>query len=157
MKRAAVTSTLLACLVLAVVGCGGCATSAPRPTPTPTGLAVVVLTADRPTAQVPQPRLPGATAVRLHVLAVTNPGGQGLDIGVDVEDAATMAHRVHVGDVSLYPPNRPALFVLVLPGPAADLVHQEPTVLLVAVTPAIPGTALQPGVSLSLTAELTRL
>jgi hypothetical protein len=156
-KRAAITSTLLACVVLAVVGCEGRSTRAPTPTPTPTGPAVVVLTSARPTAQVPQPRLPSATAVRLQVLAVTNPGNQGLDIGVDVEDAATMEHRIHVGDVSLYPSNQPALFALVLHGPAADLVHQAPTVLIVAITPAIAGTPLQSDVSLSLTAELTRL
>jgi hypothetical protein len=156
-RRAVATCDLLVCLVLAVVGCRGRMTPAPTATPTATGLAVVLLTADRPTVQIPQPRLPSATAARLQVLAVTNPGPQGLDFGLDIEDATTMERRIHVGDVSLYPSGQPGLFVLPLPSPAADLAHRAPTVLFVTVTPAIDGTALQPGVSVSLTAGLIHL
>jgi hypothetical protein len=157
MNRAATASILIACMVLVVVGCSGRTTPEPLPTSTSASPAVVVLTTDQPTARISQPRQPSATAVRLNVQAVKNPGDQGLAIGVAVEDAATAARRVDIGNVSPYPSEQPGVFTLVLPGPAADLVHQEPTVLIVTVTPIQSGTVLQPGVSLSLTAGLTRL
>ncbi len=155
MSQAATARTVLACAVLAIGGCHGRAAPQPSPTTTPT-TPVVVLTAERPTARIPQPGLPTATAIRLDVQDVTNPAGQGLAITLAVEDPGTPARRVDVGNVSPYPASQPGVFTLVLPGPAADLVHQGPTMLVVTLGAALPGTVLQPGVRLSLTAAATR-
>ncbi len=157
MNRVVITCILLVCVVLTAVGCQGRTTPELTPVATPTSLAVVVLTTDQPTGKISQPRLPGATAVRLDIQTVKNPGGRGLVIELAVENATASVYRVDIGNVSLYPSDQGGVFILVLPGPAADLVHQEPTVLIVTVTTALPGTVLQPGISLSLTAELTHL
>ena len=109
-------------------------------------------TADQPTARIPQPPGARATGVQLMVRAVTNPAGQGLVLRLAVEDST----MVEVENVSLYPASQPGVFSLGLPMSAADLVHQEPTVLIVTVYPAQSGTTLQPGVSLNLTAEFIR-
>jgi hypothetical protein len=152
MKRTATTWALLVCMVVVLAACQDRPSSKPPPATVTPRLAVAVLTADQPTARIPQPRLLRATGIQLKVQAVRNPGDQGLVIGLAVEDATT----VDVGNVSLYPASQPGVFTLVLPGLAADLVHQEPTVLIVTVYPALSGTILQPGVSLNLTAELIR-
>ncbi len=153
MSRTAMTCALLVCmLVMTLAGCEGRPNSEPLPATATSSPAVVVLTADQPTARIPQPCLPRATGVQLMVRAVTNPAGQGLVLGLAVEDST----MVEVGNVSLYPASQPGVFSLGLPMSAADLVHQEPTVLIVTVYPAQSGTTLQPGVSLNLTAEFIR-
>jgi hypothetical protein len=155
MRRVLITSTLLLCGVLAVVGCQGRSLPAPAVTATPTLPAPVVLTTDQPTAQIAQPRQPNARGVRLIVQAVTNPSGQGIVIALAVEDAAAPGHQADVGNVSLYPPDHGGVFTLPLSGSAAELVHDGPTLLLVTISAALAGTALQPGLSLSLAAALT--
>ena len=157
MSRVAITCTLLVCVVLTVAGCKDRTTPELVPAATPTSLAVVVLTTDRPTGKISQPRLPGASAVRLDIQTVKNPSGQGLVIELAVENATASVRRVGIGNISLYPSNQGGVFTLVLPGPAEDMVHQEPTVLIVTLREALSGTVLQPGISLSLTAELTLL
>ncbi len=99
------------------------------------------------------PRAPDATVVRLNVQAITNPGDQGLGLAVAVE-ATTPARHVDIGGISPYPSSQPGTFTLALPAPAAELIHQGPTVLIVMVSPALAGTALQPEVRLRLTVEL---
>jgi hypothetical protein len=98
-----------------------------------------------------------ASAIRLNVLAVTNPGGQGLEIDLAIEEPANTARQVDVGSVSLYPSNHPGVFTLVLPASARNLVQQASAVLIVTVTSALPGAVLQSGIRLSITAELIRL
>jgi hypothetical protein len=101
--------------------------------------------------------MPNATAIQLNIQAVTNPGNQGLVIEVAIEEPASSAHPVDVGNISLYPSNHPGVFTLVLPASAADIVHQASAILIVTLTTALSPDVLQPGIRLSLTAELTRL
>jgi hypothetical protein len=127
------------------------------PTATVTGsLVLLVLTASQPTGRVAQPRAPGVTMARLSVRDVNNSSGQGLQFAVALEDAATPARHVEVGNFSLYPSNHSGIFALPLPAAAADLARQGPTVLTVNMAPALAGATLQPDVSVSLTAELAR-
>jgi len=153
-------SLLLATLVLVVgVGCAGLPgqpTAAPSPAATPTGLVVVVLSADRPSARIAQPRQPAVTGVRLAVQAIQNPSGQGIALRVAVEDTATPPRHADVGSVSPYPPNQPGVFTLALPAGAAAMVHEGPTVLIVNLTP-LSSTVLQAGISISLKAWLMQL
>lgn len=152
---------LLAGLALMGAGCTGLpgppTAGSPSPVASPTGLAVVSLTVDQPSARIAQARQPSATAVRLAVQAVQNPGGQGLALGVAVEDASAPAQPVDIGTVSLYPADHPDVFTLMLPDAAARMVHAGPTVLIVTLIPVQSGATLQPGVRLSLSAWLTRL
>jgi hypothetical protein len=153
-------SLLLAALVLvAGVGCAGLpglSSVAPTAAATPTGLVVVVLSADRPSARIAQPRQPAATGVRLAIQSIQNPSGQGVALRVAVEDTATPPRHVDVGAVSPYPSNQPGVFTLVLPAGAAAMVHEGPTVLIVTLTP-LSSTVLQAGVSFNLRVWLMQL
>jgi hypothetical protein len=146
---------LLAGLLVAAVGCRGQPPLASPTATATTALVLVVLTAGQPTGRVAQPRAPGVTMARLFVRDVKNSSGQGLQFAVALEDTATPAHHVEVGNFSLYPSNHSGVFALPLPAAAADLARQGPTVLIVTMAPALAGTTLQPDVSVSLTAELT--
>jgi hypothetical protein len=149
------TGTLLTCLVLAVGACHGRPARQPPPPTTSGTPAMLMLTADQPTARISQPRRPGASAVRLDVRAVRNPSGQGLTINIAVEAAGSVTRRADIGNVSPYPASQPGVFTLVLPGAAADLVRQGPTMLVVTITTAVPGRVLEPAIGLNLTATLS--
>jgi hypothetical protein len=156
-KRTAFTCILLTWVVLALASCNGRPSAglpATEATPSP---ALALLTAGQPTARISLPRMPNASAIRLNIQAVTNPGGQGLVIELAIEEPTNTAHQVDIGRVSLYPSNHPGVFTLVLPASAADLVHQASAILIVTLSTALPGDVLQTGIRLSLTAELTRL
>jgi hypothetical protein len=161
-KRLGAAGTLCACAALALGGCTGGADhgSPPSATPatvstSPTGAAMAVIVASRPSARIAQPRRDGATAVRLDVRAVDNPGGQGLALGVAVEDGADPTRHETIGNVSPYPAGQPGAFTLPLPPAAADLIRHGPTVLVLTLSPALPDTPLQPGVSVALDAAVT--
>jgi hypothetical protein len=170
-NRLGAAGTLCVCAALALAGCGGGPDHGPPPPTTPatiatiatvatvatstTGAAMAVIAADRPSARIAQLRRESATAVRLDIRAVANPGGQGLALAVAVEDGTDPDRHATIGNVSPYPTGQPGTFTLPLPPAAADLVHSGPTVLVVTLSPALPDTPLRPGVSLSLDASLT--
>jgi hypothetical protein len=154
-NRLIIVCMLLAGVLLALVGCRGpLGLGSPTATAT-TSLLVVTLTASQPTGRIALQRAPDATVVRLDVQAITNPDGQGLALAAAVE-ATSPARHADIGSISPYPSSQPGTFTLALPGPAADLVHQGSTVLIVTVSPVLSGTTLQPDVQVRLTAELTR-
>jgi hypothetical protein len=94
-------------LTVAVAGCGLQRTNPeppPRPTPEPTPV-YVTLTAQAVTASIPMPRTTAVGGVRMTVVSLNNPAGQGLLIKVTLKSPD--GHLADLGTISPYPVDRP--------------------------------------------------
>lgn len=140
--------------VVLLASCAGSSTSRPPPATTTASTAVVTLSASSPTAHFAQAAKASATSALLRVQDVKNPALQGLDFAVDIASVIDPSNTVTIGNVSLYPSDRPAHFTLPLSAAAAALVRMGPTELIVTLSPALSGTQLRPDVSLAVAAEL---
>jgi hypothetical protein len=122
-------------VVMAIIGIllAGCGVTTPtggqtgplvtsESTPTRT----VELTASQSTGELPAPSVPHPHLIRLGVVAVTNPSDQALALEVSVtakanEYASPDRPAVRVGQVGLYPSNRPTGLELIVASEAASV------------------------------------
>jgi hypothetical protein len=145
---------LLVVWVVLFAGCAGSSTTRPPPATATASTAVVTLSASSPTAHFTQAARASATSALLRVQDINNPALQGLDFAVDIASVTDPSNMVTIGNVSLYPADRPAHFTLPLPAAAAALARIGPTELIVTLSPALSGTQLRSVVSLAVAAEL---
>ncbi len=102
-------------IIVSLISCGarGEAADVKRMVPVET-----TLTASTPVQNVRLPQIPShATALRLPVVGVENPSGQGVTILAELlwENVEAERTRSTLGGIALYPSDRPATFNLRLP------------------------------------------